>query len=226
MKHIGIVDVTTVGACLCANEIVARAMAQNKEGSHPEFSLHSLPFNLYKDAVLAKDIQQLAELVLTSINKLKASGAEFVIIPSNTPHYAIDRILSVSPLPVLSILDLVVEQCANAGYEKVATLGTAFTMESGLYDQHLRAKGIEPVLAGETLRKDIDSFIMEEIIPSKVSQASLAHIIQGIQEIDCDAVILGCTELPEVLNTENMGLPGIDSTRLLAHKALAYALVD
>src|SRR5689334_17676944 len=106
MKHIGIVDITTVGACICANEIVSLAAKNDPSGKHPEFTLHSFSFDEYKKHVVSQDWNALALKILKSIEKLKLTGAEFIIIPSNTPHYAIKFIQEKSPLPVLNLIEI------------------------------------------------------------------------------------------------------------------------
>src|SRR3989338_9470421 len=108
MKHIGIVDITTVGACICANAIVAKA-AETLGNAHPEFTLHAFPFSKYREAIDQQDWSEVAELILASIQKLKAAGADFAIIPSNTPHYAFDQIMARSPLPVLNLIEIIVD---------------------------------------------------------------------------------------------------------------------
>ena len=82
MKHIGIVDITTVGACICANEIVALAARSDSSGKHPEFTMHAFSFDEYKALVISQDWTALAIKILKSIEKLKSAGAEFIIIPS------------------------------------------------------------------------------------------------------------------------------------------------
>lgn len=92
MKHIGIVVITTVGACICANTIVAEAAKNDSSGTHPEYTMHGFSFHLYKQCVIEKNWDKMVDLILQSIENLKKAGADFVIIPSNTPHYGIKKI--------------------------------------------------------------------------------------------------------------------------------------
>lgn len=226
MKHIGIVNITTVGACICANEIVAEADRIGLSGNHPEFSIHAFPFSVYKECVIKKDWEGIARIILSSIEKLRMMGAEFIIIPSNTPHYAIDKIKQESPLPVLNLIDLVAEECLKKGYAKVAILGTKATMVGGLYNHYLSSKGIKTVIPTETGCDLINELIMDHIIPLKDDRNAFATKIADviIKPIDCYAIILGCTELPDVYDAKNLGKPVIDTTRLLSQKALEFAL--
>lgn len=226
MKHIGIVDITTVGACICANEIVAEAFRRDPAGRHPEFTIHSFSFELYKQFILRKDWQGLAEIILSSIHKLQKVGADFIIIPSNTPHYSFAEISKSSPLPVLNLIDLTAEKCQRKHYKKVAVLGTSITMQDGLYDQPLRQRQITPVIPDPEGCFHIHNLIMDALVPGKANRQAVARQVAEnfIKKIECDAIILGCTELPEVYDEKNLGKPVIDTTRLLAHKALDYAV--
>lgn len=97
-------------------------------------------------------------------------------------------------------------------------------MTDGLYDGYLKNKNVTPVIPDAELREDIDKLIMEQIIPSKINPNFVALVAQKIKTLDCDAVLLGCTELPEVYNDINLGKPVIDTTRLLGKIALNFSL--
>ncbi len=222
MRHIGIVGITTVGACICANEIVAALARQDSLGlgEHPEYTMHVFPFAMYKKCVIEKDWDKMADIILMSIDKLKSAGANFIIIPSNTPHYAIEKIKASSPLPVVNLVEITADECKHRGFKKVAVLGTKSTMQDGLYDKELQLREINPVIPEESVRNRVDNLIMNEIIPSQINPITVQDVAKDIKKLECDAVILGCTELPEVYNEDNLGLPVVDTTRLLAQKAL------
>ena len=214
-KRIGIVDVTTVGSTICQ-----RMIASSSE-DHPEFIVHSLPLKLYKAALLAQDWVAMSALILRSIESMKWS-CDFVIIPSNTPHYHYEQISKASPLPVLNLITLTAEECARLGYKKVAVLGTMATMKGGLYSKALAQFGITSIEIPESICVEVNRFILEEIIPERISSDTVERIKSAIEKLPCDALILGCTELPEVYG-ERLSIPSVDTTRLLARKAVEYA---
>ncbi|CAF0903029.1 unnamed protein product [Didymodactylos carnosus] len=223
MKHIGIVDITTVGACLCANEIVAQAAEQDSSGKHPEFTMHAFSFDQYKDLVDRKDWDNLAKKICESIKVLQNAGADFIIIPSNSPHFSISQIIENSQLHVVNLIEVVVDECSRNGYSKVLVLGTKLTMQGGLYKQPLQSKNILSAIPNDEMCDKIEHLIRNELIPSKINSSTVQNIQEYIQNYDCDAVILGCTELPVVYNKENLGKDVIDTTRLLAHYALRFS---
>lgn len=222
MKHIGIVNITTAGTCLCVNELVNETIRRGLGDDHPEFTLHGFPFIKYLNTAFNdKNWQATAEIVTESINKLKKCGTDFIIIPCNTIHYCISTIQLRSPLPVLDLVDLTVKECLRRGFKKVGVLGTKLTIKDRLFNAKLEHCGITPIIPAQEIC-DQTQCLIEEIIEGKVN--SIEHLIVDIKSLNCDALILGCTELPTVLNEKNLGIPVIDTTRLLAHKALDYAM--
>ena len=191
---------------------------------HPEFITHSLSFGLYKEAVEKRNWNKMAELILQSIEKLEIAGADFIIIPSNTPHYAIEVINLKSKLPVINLIEIVAKKCSDLKLKNVAVLGTNATMQDGLYDSYLKKYGIQPIIPDEETRDRINDLIFNEIIPSTIKKSSVDDVLQRIKAIPCDGVILGCTELPEVYSFEDIQKPTIDTTRYLAEVALNEAL--
>lgn len=223
MKHIGIVDITTIGACLCANTIVAKAAEQDPSGAHPEFTIHAFSFKRYIDAINQQNWDAVADIILQSIEKLKTAGAEFIVIPSNTPHFAISRIQKYSSIPVLNMLEIVADECVRREFKRVAVLGTKFTMQGNLYLNILEQRGIQQVIPPNEPCERIHNFIINEIIPSKINPKTIERVAIDMLSLPCDAIILACTELPSVYNEKNIGISVIDTTRLLACKALEYA---
>ena len=110
-KHIGIVDVSTVGATICQLAIAQGNGASY--GDHPEFSVNSLPFKRYHAAFKKKDWRGVAAIILESITNLKKAGADFAIIPANTPHFAFNMIEKKSPVPLLNLVSIATEECAK-----------------------------------------------------------------------------------------------------------------
>jgi len=220
MLKIGIVDITTVGSAICQREI---AELGGLDANHPEFFVHSIPFSMYKPLIISENWQALAKVILTSIDVLIKAGASFVIIPSNTPHYAYDILSKKSPIPILDITEVTADECKKEKLKKVAVLGTNATMKGGLYLKKLEKRGIVAVVPNNEICAEIHGFILNQIIPNKVNLATRDNVLALLKEIECDGYILGCTELPEVYSTEDFGKPTIDTTRLLAKVAFQMA---
>lgn len=165
--------------------------------------------------------------MLSSAERLRLAGAEFLICPDNTIHQAMDYVASRSVLPWLHIGEVVASEAATRGYRRVALTGTRWLVESEVYPEKLSAVGIDYVRPNEGERQRISEIIMDELVYGIFRPESVVYfqeVIERLRRSDCDAVVLGCTEIPLILNDVNSPLPTLDSTRLLAAAALDYAV--
>lgn len=227
MKHIGIVGITAEGAALCYKTIVSQSAKMVGQNIHPEISINNVSFDQILKLQKAKDWSGVAELVCTSTQKLASIGAEVAIIPANSMHYAVDKIQRQSIIPVLNLIDLVVNECLTKGFKKTAVLGVGITMSDGLYENPLRHANIEAVVPNAQIQLELNDLIYNEIVPARYTENTTLKVIGVIDKLKvegCDSVILGCTELPILVNESNSPLPFIDTTRLLAIKALEHSL--
>ncbi len=226
-KHIGIVGCSAEGAALCYRTICEEGAHALGAYAHPEVTLHTPSLARYVDCLNGGDLAGVAELMLASARKLAAAGAEFLICPDNTIHQAFELMAPRSPLPWLHIADVVAAEAAARGFRRVGLTGTRWLVDSAVYPDRLAARGIACVRPGEDERSEINRIIMEELVPGVVKADSVARflsILGGLREQGCDAVILGCTEIPLIISDANSPLPTLDSTRLLARAALRRAL--
>lgn len=227
MKHIGIVGITAEGSALCYQTICREAAKKFPDMKHPEISIHNRSFHHILAAQERGNWNAVAGMILESIEKLHTSGAEFIIIPGNSVHYAIKLVRQKSPIPVLSIVEEAADECMEKRYHKAAILGVGFTMKGGLYIQPLKDKGIETYTLPEIDQKTVSDIIYQEIVPGKVTERGLERIygvINRARKQNCDVAILACTELPIVLSENKSDLALLDTTRLLAKKAFEYSL--
>jgi len=228
-KHIGIAGVSTEGAFLCARTIQGEAERQLPAEQRPQISLHMHPFAAYSDALSRSDMGAVAGLLIDSIDRLRRAGAEFAIIPANAVHIAIDEVSRGASIPVLNLVEEVALESERRGYGRVAVLGAQWTMRSGLYDGPMRRRGIEPIIPGEEDQRAIHSIITEELFAFRVREESTARLLAIVEKLKargCQAVVLACTELPLALNEENCGVGVLDTTRLLAERALAFSRAE
>lgn len=226
-KHIGIVGCSAEGAALCYRTICEEGAHALGAYAHPEVTLHTPSLARYVDCLNGGDLAGVAELMLASARKLAAAGADFLICPDNTIHQAFELMAPRSPLPWLHIADVVAAEAAARGFRRVGLTGTRWLVDSAVYPDRLAARGIACVRPGEDERSEINRIIMEELVPGVVKPDSVARfqaILGGLREQGCDAVILGCTEIPLIISDANSPLPTLDSTRLLARAALRRAL--
>ncbi len=224
--HIGIVAVSGEGAALCFRTICNEGAALMGPHNHPEVSLHTFPFKLHVEAIAKIDWQAVADLMLDSAKKLASIGADFAICPDNTAHQAISLVRPHSPIPWLHIAEEVAGEAKRLGYRRVGITGTRSLTSSELYSDALAALGIEAVRPSADQQQQIDTIIFEELVYGRFlskSRTYLMEVAASLQSNGCDAVILGCTELPILAEGMEPPLPTLDSTRILARAALARA---
>lgn len=188
--------------------------------------MHTPSLAKYVTCIERDDWQGVGELMLASAKKLANIGADFLICPDNTIHRALPYVEPHSPLPWLHIADVVAAQASERGFRRVGLTGTRWLVESDIYPERLARRGLECVRPNAAEREEINRIIMDELVCDVFKPESTAYVqrvIERMKDEGCDAVILGCTELPLILNDANSPLPTLDSTRLLASAALYWA---
>jgi aspartate racemase len=225
--HIGIVACSTEGAALCYRTISLEGAQLLGSHDHPEVSLHSHSLSKYMQRIYANDWAGVAELMLSSAEKLARAGADFLICPDNTIHQAFDMVEHRSPRPWLHIAREVAKEAQRRQFKRVAVLGTRYLMEGPVYREALKAAAIEHRIPGAEQREHLNQIIMDELVKAQFLPRSLAYYVEVIRlfkDEGCDAVVLGCTEIPLLVAPEASPLPTLDSTRLLAKAAVRKAV--
>ena len=227
MLTIGIVACSTEGAALCYRTISLEGAQILGKHDHPEVLLHSHSLAKYMQCIYANDWVGVAELMLSAAEKLALAGADFLICPDNTIHQAFDLVEHRSPRPWLHIAREVAKEAQHRQFKRLAVLGTRYLMEGPVYREALKAVGIEHRVPAAERRERLDQIIMDELVNAQFLPRSLAYyieVIRSFQDEGCDAVVLGCTEIPLLVTPESSPLPVLDSTRLLARAAVRKAV--
>jgi len=226
-RTIGIVACSGPGAALCYETITAEAGKLLGSHHHPELILHSFSFGEYCRLLEEGNWSAIATLLADSCAKLGALGADFAICPDNTVHEAMEHASLEATLPWLDIAEVVAREAHDRGFQRLAILGTRYLMEGPVYPGKLTPLGIKTITPNTDERASINSLIFDRLVFNQVTRedrSTLLNIIKRLQdEHQCDAVVLGCTELPLILNDQVSPLPTLNSTRLLARAAIEKA---
>ena len=221
VQHIGIVACSAEGASLCYRTICIEGAQLLGPHAHPEVTMHTPPLADYVRCLDDDDWPGVGELMLASAHKLARVGADFLICPDNTIHQALPLIAERSPLPWLHIADAVAAEARARGCRRPGLLGTRWLVDGPVYpDEYTRPDGPE--------REELNRIIMEELVCGIFRPEAVAfhqRVISRMKDAGCDAVVLGCTEIPLIISDANSPLPTLDSTRLLARAALRRAAV-
>ena len=189
--------------------------------------MHSHSLADYMERIYKSDWQGVGELMLSSAEKLAAIGADFLICPDNTIHQALGFVQPRSPLPWIHIAEAVADEAVRRGFRRLGLTGTRWLVESEVYPEKLAARGLEFVRPNAAEREAINRIIMDELVYGVFKPESVLifqQVIERMKGEGCEAVVLGCTEIPLIIDDGNSPLPVLDSTRLLARAALQRAV--
>jgi len=227
--HIGIVGCSAEGAALCYRTICVEGAEVLGPYAHPEVSMHTPSFSDYVALIEKDDWKGVGALMLASANKLARIGADFVICPDNTIHQALPYIRESLPVPWLHIAEVVAAKAKESGYTKLGLTGTRWLVESSVYPDALKECELSYLRPEKEEREEISRIIMEELVAGIFKEDAVRYfqgVIGHMKDEGCDAVVLGCTEIPLIMNDSNSPIPTLDSTRLLARAALHRAIVE
>jgi aspartate racemase len=225
-QHIGIVGCSAEGAALCYRTVCLEGEALLGAYDHPEVSLHTYPLAAYMQHIARGDWPGVGSLMLASARKLAAAGADFLICPDNTIHQGLPFVRAQSPRPWLHIAEVVAAEARRRGLKRLGITGTRYLTDSEVYPEKLSAAGLEFMRPDVAEREEINRIIFEELVRGILTGGAAGYFQQVFSRMKlagCDAVVLGCTEIPLLMNDANSPLPTLDSTRLLARAALARA---
>jgi len=226
-KHIGIVACSAEGAALCYRTLCGEAPALMGEHQHPEVSLHNHSLGDYMVHIRSGNWNEVAALMLSSAKKLAGMGAEFAICPDNTIHQAYPLMADQSPIPWLHIAEVVAREARSREFAKLGITGTKYLMAGPVYPESLKQYGIFCELPQPEDRERLDRIIFKELVYGVFTEESRGFfngVAGELKARGCDAVVLGCTEIPLLVDPMTCPLPALDSTRALARAALRESM--
>ncbi len=226
-KHIGIAAVSPEGSAFCYRLIGRRASEIARAEHRPLVSLHNRPFSSYVEAIHRGEWERVAQLLVESAHALHAAGADFCVLPDNVAHHVLPMVEAQSPLPWLSMIDLVAEAVLATGHQTIGLIGTRLVMSGSTYQTALGLRGIHLLVPDEHQCDEIDAVIFREAIFGRVrpeSRAMIREAVEGLGKRGCGTLILGCSEANLLMGEASSPLPAIDPVELLADAAVAHAL--
>jgi aspartate racemase len=228
LKTIGIIGGMSWESSAQYYAIINRAVRDALGPTHSaRIVMDSLDFGAVEPLQRAGEWDALGEVLEGSARRLEAAGADFLVLATNTMHKLADRIEAATRLELLHICDPVAAAIHKAGLERVALLGTAFTMEQAFYRERLEASGLAVTVPEARDRSEIHRVIYEELVAGRLldtSRTAYGAIIQRLAEMGAEGVVLGCTEIGLLIGPEDCALPLFDTTVLHAAAAVRRAL--
>jgi aspartate racemase len=222
-EHIGIAAVSPEGAALCYRQITRHAAKMLAPNEAPRITLHNEPLGKYIDAVLARDWRTIGELLSRSATMLAGCGATFCLSPDNAIQHGVHVAEGDSPIPWLTMTDIVADAIAADGRKVVGLLGTRLVTTGSAYQTALGLKGIKVISPDEKEREEVDRIILGELVYGRVNPESskiIHDIIDHLAQRGCEGIILAYSEAPLSVTVADCQLPAYDPSDLLALGAI------
>jgi len=227
-KKIGILGGMSPESTIAYYEHITRTYSERfGDYGYPEIIIYSVSFQPYVDWPQQERWDLVAQGLGEAARRLEAAGADFIVIATNTMHLVFDEVQAGIQVPMLSLLDAVGEAILAEGTKKVGLLGTKYTMEKGFYQDALGRRGITVLVPDAEDRRYVDTVIYDELVAGRVrdeSRRGLIAVIRRLAERGTQGVILGCTEIPLLVNETDAGMRLFDTTAIHAEAALRYAV--
>lgn len=229
IKKIGLVGGTGPESTLMYyKELNSRIDALTGGQAMPDVAIESVNFRRAWEYVTSSDKEALSDYLAEKVNSLYAGGAEVISLTAATMHIVMDELKAKTKAKLVSIPEAVADEAASKGYKKVGLLGTIFTMEQDYMKKDILDAGIEIFIPEKEDREIIAKRIFEELEVGIVKESTLKEFVEIINRMSSEhgieAVILGCTELPLLLNSENTPIPCLDSVEIHIKKLIELAM--
>ena len=231
MKKIGLVGGTGPESTLMYyKELNTRIDRMTGGTAMPDIAVESVNFRRAWEYVAAGQYDLLADYLAEKVNSLRLGGAEIISLTAGTMHIVLDELLEKTQVPLVSIPQAVCREAQRRGYRKVGLLGTIFTMEKEYMKTDFRKAGIEVIIPEKADRELVARRILEELENGIVKESTLTEfqeIIRKMKEQEgIEAVVLGCTELPMILNEGNSPVAVLDSVEIHIQELIKFSIED
>jgi len=229
MKKLGLVGGTSWISTIDYYRFINEGINKQLGGlNFAELIIYSVNFNEFQRNNTAGDWDATYHLLYKACESLKRSGADAIVLCANTSHAVAGRLQATIDLPIIHIVTAVADEINKRGMKKVGLIGTKFTMEMDFYKENLRGNGIEAVVPASLDTRDFMQYrIKEEMgkgIFTEETKQSFISIINDLVEEGAEGIILGCTELPILINQKDIKVPVFDTTKIHANAAVEFAL--
>jgi aspartate racemase len=230
LRKLGIIGGTSWSSTALYYEHINRGIANRLGGLHSAVpAMESLDLAPVAAMEMSGDWDGVAQLTIDAARRLEKSGAEGIVISSNTGHKVYDAVSANVRVPLLHIGDATADRLVADGRNRVALLGTRFTMTEAYVRGRLEARGISLVPIAPQWMHEVDRIIFDELAAGRVvrdSQRKLKTLITELAKQKVQAVVLGCTELVLAVDVRANVLPVYDTTAIHARAAVEWMLAE
>ncbi len=231
MKKLGLVGGTGPLSTIEYYKEITRIVSEKTNGEQfPELTVDSVELYTLVRMLEEKKYDEACEYLGTSVKRLANCGADYVAFTAVTCHILFPQVAALCPVPMISIPETTAEYIAGMGYKKVGLLGTIFTMENDYLSGPITMRGIEVIVPSKEERQLVSNRIYSELERNIIKPETVAELVTVIERMKAEdgieAIILGCTELPLVLNDSISPVPCIDTVKIHIDKLVRLIIED
>ncbi|WP_210397855.1 aspartate/glutamate racemase family protein [Motiliproteus sediminis] len=228
MKTIGMIGGMSWESTQSYYRLINQGVKARLGGLHSaRICLYSVDFAPIAQLQAEERWEEAGAMLADAARAVESAGAQGLLIATNTMHKVADQVCAAVSIPLLHIADATADRLLTDGVDKVALLGTRFTMEQAFYRQRLEQQGINVIIPNERQRDEVHRIIYDELCQGRIETPSRERYQQIIAELGfngAEAVILGCTEIGLLLEPHHSALPLYDTAAIHAEAAVAWAL--
>ena len=229
MQVIGLIGGMSWESSIEYYRIINEAVKQKLGGLHSaKIVLYSFDFDEIEKLQSKGKWEELTNKMIKAAQTLEKAGANLIIICANTMHKMAEEIENNIKIPLLHIVDATAEKIKEKGFKKVGLLGTIYTMEEDFYKNRLIEKhGFEVIIPNSDERKIVNDILFNELCLGEIKETSkekYKKIIKNLSEKGAEGIILGCTEIPMLINQKDVEIPVFDTTKIHAEFAVEHAI--
>jgi aspartate racemase len=230
MKTLGLIGGMSWESTALYYRLINEAVREDIGGLHSaEIIMHSYDFERIKALQYAGDWGTAGELLAGTAQRLEHAGADAIVICTNTMHKVASMVEEAVAIPLIHLADCTAEAVLGAGIDRVALLGTRFTMTEDFYIKRLTNKGLEVCVPAADEIEDVNAVIYDELCQGIVAPKSrdrFCDIVERLTALGAQGVILGCTEITMLIGAADVSIPTFDTTAIHARAAVAFALSE
>jgi aspartate racemase len=191
---------------------------------YPEILIYSLNFQKVIDYELGDDEGIYVNYLMTGIKSLQHGGVDFIVMAANSPHAVYNKLVQSSKVPILNIVKATAEKAQQENLKKFLLLGIKFTMQSSFYKEYFAKSDMEVITPLDSEQDIVNQIIFDELVIGKFTKESKHMLLKIINNYNVDGVILGCTELPLILQQNDTDVILLDTVEIHVEAALRYCL--
>ncbi|KPU43490.1 aspartate racemase [Oxobacter pfennigii] len=229
MKTIGLIGGMSWESTVKYYQIINETVKQKLGGLHSaKCLLYSVDFDEIEKYQAKGEWEKSGDVLAKAAYNIEKAGADFLVICTNTMHKVVPQIESKISIPILHIADVTADELVKHNIERVALLGTKYTMTQDFYKEKLISRGIEVLIPEDRDIELVNSIIFDELCLGVISEKSrneCVRIIGGLSERGAQGVILGCTEIGLLIKQEDVDVELFDTTVIHATKAALAAIL-